>query len=216
MIASSERPGGGTGPESTPEHNSMPEDDQPVLDALPSSLLDVQKEFSSKSIATGLQILVTGKSTLGVIVNGKMDDCFTKYIDKWGIILPRATVFATRVQNITYLNTLSLLSLLEECIERDLDFGTDRIIQYGLRRSEEEDREMRSNALLGNVIITPDLRPRWTSLDVTYPKSIPSKFPENNSEYESIHEWGRDLSGLGCGPRLLTYKGVAMLHAAHL
>ncbi|KAK0220730.1 hypothetical protein IW262DRAFT_1297779 [Armillaria fumosa] len=73
----------------------------------------------------------------------------------------------------------SLLSLLNECIEKEYDFGTvygrllaiwnthmDRIIQDELRRHEEEDREMWQNALVGNVIINPDLKPRRASPDL--------------------------------------------------
>ncbi|PBK92037.1 hypothetical protein ARMGADRAFT_1031496 [Armillaria gallica] len=63
------------------------------------------------------------------------------------------------------LNTPSLLSLLKECIERNYDFSTygthrDSNIQDELHRREEDDREMRRKALIGNVIVHPDLVPR--------------------------------------------------------
>ncbi|KAK0481215.1 hypothetical protein EDD18DRAFT_1030317, partial [Armillaria luteobubalina] len=71
------------------------------------------------------------------------------------------------------LDTPSLSSLLEEFIERDYDFGMvygrlrgvwnthrDSNMQDELRRRETEDRENRQRALVGNVIINPDLRPR--------------------------------------------------------
>ncbi|KAK0216692.1 hypothetical protein EDD85DRAFT_782005 [Armillaria nabsnona] len=68
------------------------------------------------------------------------------------------------------LDTPSLSSLLKECIEKNYDFGTvyghvraiwnthrDRNIQNELHRREEEDREMRRQAVIGNVIVHPDL-----------------------------------------------------------
>ncbi|KAK0433077.1 hypothetical protein EV421DRAFT_1910373 [Armillaria borealis] len=71
------------------------------------------------------------------------------------------------------LDTPSVLSLLEESIEKNYDFGTvyghlrpvwnahrDCNIQDEFRRWEEEDRQIRQRALVGNVIINPELRPR--------------------------------------------------------
>ncbi len=70
------------------------------------------------------------------------------------------------------LDTPSLHSILEDCIEKEYDFGTAyghlrRLwytcdcgnIQDQLRRQEEKDREMRWKALEGNRIINPELRP---------------------------------------------------------
>ncbi len=71
------------------------------------------------------------------------------------------------------LDTPSVLSLLEECIEKNYDFGT----VYGhlrnvwtldwlenmkdrLRINEEVDRDRRQTALAGNVIVNPFLTPR--------------------------------------------------------
>ncbi|SJL15983.1 uncharacterized protein ARMOST_19497 [Armillaria ostoyae] len=71
------------------------------------------------------------------------------------------------------LDTPSVLSLLEECIEKNYDFGmvyghlrmvwnTDRDsnMKDKLRRHEEKDRKMRQEALVGNVIVNPQLEPR--------------------------------------------------------
>ncbi|PBK59079.1 hypothetical protein ARMSODRAFT_899734, partial [Armillaria solidipes] len=71
------------------------------------------------------------------------------------------------------LDTPSVLSLLEECIEKNYDFGTvygrsrmvwntyrDSNMEDGLRRYEEEDREKRQAALVGDRIINPRLDPR--------------------------------------------------------
>ncbi|PBK66004.1 hypothetical protein ARMSODRAFT_960448 [Armillaria solidipes] len=68
---------------------------------------------------------------------------------------------------------LSLLSILEDFIERGYDFGTAYAllrpvwdpedpsnIQDELRRHEGKDRERRQNALVGNRIVDPNLRPR--------------------------------------------------------
>ncbi|KAK0482795.1 hypothetical protein IW261DRAFT_1606584 [Armillaria novae-zelandiae] len=91
------------------------------------------------------------------------------------------------------LDTPSILSLLEEYIERDYDFGTvyghlravwlthrDSNIQDELRRREEEDREMRRKALVGNVIIDPHLRPRrlWDLFsNRVVPHWVPNDWP---------------------------------------
>ncbi len=71
------------------------------------------------------------------------------------------------------LNTPSLPSILEDCVEKKYNFGTAygrlrRIwytddwsnIRNELRRREEEDREMRRKALEGNRIVKPNLPPR--------------------------------------------------------
>ncbi|KAK0432224.1 hypothetical protein EV421DRAFT_1719706, partial [Armillaria borealis] len=71
------------------------------------------------------------------------------------------------------LDTPSLLSLLEECIEKNYDFGmvygrlrtvwiTDRDsnMKDKLRRREENDRQIRQRALIGNRIVNPRLEPR--------------------------------------------------------
>ncbi|PBK64853.1 hypothetical protein ARMSODRAFT_978808 [Armillaria solidipes] len=68
---------------------------------------------------------------------------------------------------------LSLLSILEDFIERNYDFGTAYAllrpvwnadnpsgIQDELRRREGEDRECRQKALVGNWIVDPNLTPR--------------------------------------------------------
>ncbi|SJL08951.1 uncharacterized protein ARMOST_12326 [Armillaria ostoyae] len=72
-----------------------------------------------------------------------------------------------------YQDQLSLLSILEDFIERNYDFGTAYAflrpvvwitnpsnIQDELRRCEGEDRERRQKALVGNWIVDPNLRPR--------------------------------------------------------
>ncbi len=86
----------------------------------------------------------------------------------------------------------SLPSILEDCIEKDYDFGTAyghllkiwytddwSNIQDKLRRREEGDRELRQKALVGNWIVIPHLPPRrvwdlysnrvmpWWSVNVT-------------------------------------------------
>ncbi|KAK0214643.1 hypothetical protein EDD85DRAFT_963094 [Armillaria nabsnona] len=71
------------------------------------------------------------------------------------------------------LDTPSLSSLLNECIEKNNDFGmayallrpvwkTDgkSDMQNELSRHEEKDKEQRENALVGNQIVNPDLPPR--------------------------------------------------------
>ncbi|KAK0433083.1 hypothetical protein EV421DRAFT_2063400, partial [Armillaria borealis] len=70
------------------------------------------------------------------------------------------------------LNTPSVLSLLEECIEKNYDFGTvygrlRRVWSRGnnnmedeLRRHEEGDRKMRQRVLVGNRIVNPNVGPR--------------------------------------------------------
>ncbi|PBK88087.1 hypothetical protein ARMGADRAFT_441858 [Armillaria gallica] len=71
------------------------------------------------------------------------------------------------------LDTPSLLSLLNKCIEKNNDFGTaygrlrqvwntddPGTIQDKLRRRQEEDRESRRKALIGNRIVNPSLPPR--------------------------------------------------------
>ncbi len=71
------------------------------------------------------------------------------------------------------LNTPSLLSILEDCIEKNYEFCTAyghlRCIWYTddwsnnqdkLRRLEENDRKMRQKALVGNRIVKPHLPPR--------------------------------------------------------
>ncbi len=70
-------------------------------------------------------------------------------------------------------DTPSVLSLLKECIEQQYDFGTvygrlrtvwnryrDSDMQDELRRHEETDRKERQDALVGNVIVNPELKPR--------------------------------------------------------
>ncbi len=70
-------------------------------------------------------------------------------------------------------DTPSLLSLLKESIEKNYDFGTvyghlrtvwnthsESNMQDTLRRHEEMDRKMRQQALIGNLIVNPDLLPR--------------------------------------------------------
>ncbi len=69
-------------------------------------------------------------------------------------------------------DTPSLLSLLKESIEKNYDFGTvyghlrmvwnthsESNMQDTLRRHEEMDRKMRQQALIGNLIVNPDLLP---------------------------------------------------------
>ncbi len=71
------------------------------------------------------------------------------------------------------LDTLSLSSLLNECIEKNDDFGTayallrsvwnkhaNSNIQNELSRYEEKDKKRRAKALVGNWIVDPDLPPR--------------------------------------------------------
>ncbi|PBK72024.1 hypothetical protein ARMSODRAFT_1016028 [Armillaria solidipes] len=71
------------------------------------------------------------------------------------------------------LDTLSLLSLLNECIEKNNDFGTvyahlrqvwnthgNSDIQNELHRHEKQDKERRQEALVGNQIIDLHLPPR--------------------------------------------------------
>ncbi|SJL17276.1 uncharacterized protein ARMOST_20823 [Armillaria ostoyae] len=71
------------------------------------------------------------------------------------------------------LDTPSLSSLLNECIEKNNDFGTayarlrpvwdthgSSNMQNELRRCEEKDKEKRQEALVGNQIIDPHLPPR--------------------------------------------------------
>ncbi|KAK0237977.1 hypothetical protein EDD85DRAFT_729628, partial [Armillaria nabsnona] len=71
------------------------------------------------------------------------------------------------------LDTPSLSSLLEDCIEKNYDFGTaygrlrpvwnthrDSNMQGELHRHEKDDTEQRRNTLVGNRIVGPYLRPR--------------------------------------------------------
>ncbi|PBK72029.1 hypothetical protein ARMSODRAFT_932387 [Armillaria solidipes] len=71
------------------------------------------------------------------------------------------------------LDTPSLSSLLNECIEKNNDFGTayarlrpvwdthgSSNMQNELRRCEEKDKEKRQEALVGNQIVDPHLPPR--------------------------------------------------------
>ncbi|PBK80736.1 hypothetical protein ARMGADRAFT_976895 [Armillaria gallica] len=71
------------------------------------------------------------------------------------------------------LDTPSLLSVLNECIEKKNDFGTAYArlrqvwnthdisdIQNKLCRCEKEDKERREKALVGNWIVDPEMRPR--------------------------------------------------------
>ncbi len=71
------------------------------------------------------------------------------------------------------LDTPSLSSLLKDCIEKNYDFGTaygrlravwnthrDSNMQGELHKREKEDTEQRRNAMVGNRIVKPHLRPR--------------------------------------------------------
>ncbi|KAK0436102.1 hypothetical protein EV421DRAFT_2086802 [Armillaria borealis] len=96
------------------------------------------------------------------------------------------------------LDILSLRSILEDCIEKHYDFGTAygrlRQIWYTddwsnirdeLHRWEENDREMRRKALVGNRIVEPSLPPRrvwdlysnrvlpWWTVDISDEMRLP-------------------------------------------
>ncbi|PBK58920.1 hypothetical protein ARMSODRAFT_838895, partial [Armillaria solidipes] len=98
------------------------------------------------------------------------------------------------------LDTPSVLSLLEESVKMNYDFGTvygrlrsvwnthrDSNMQDELRRCEEEDRQIRQRALVGNRIVKPDLAPRrvWDLYsNRVVPYWITDEFPDPIS-----HAW---------------------------
>ncbi|SJL15975.1 uncharacterized protein ARMOST_19488 [Armillaria ostoyae] len=206
-----------------PNVSSTSEDEEPILEAISGSSLDVPSDLSSISLVAGSHIdPVDEKSASDSVSVSDNDDFYVRnYRDKWGITLPTVTISAFTetgqaessikvpnqrsytdrrpvisssladtpcaalgVQGILdqmnatlgtshTLDTPSVLSLLEECIEKNYDFGIvyghlrtvwnthrDSNIQDELRRLEEEDREMRQRVLVGNVIVTLRLRPR--------------------------------------------------------
>ncbi|KAK0482799.1 hypothetical protein IW261DRAFT_1053046 [Armillaria novae-zelandiae] len=98
------------------------------------------------------------------------------------------------------LDTPSVLSLLTESIERDYDFGTiygrlrvvwnthrDTNIQDELHRLEEEDRKLRKDALVGNMIVRRSLPPRrvW---DLFSNRVVPFWVTDNEPDPIS-HAW---------------------------
>ncbi|KAK0219505.1 hypothetical protein EDD85DRAFT_988865 [Armillaria nabsnona] len=112
------------------------------------------------------------------------------------------------------LDTPSLLSLLNECIEKNNDFGTAYAllrpvwnthgksnIQNRLNRHEEKDKEEQQKALVGNRIINPELLPRhvWDLVSNCVvpswatgfyePKSVPVIDLRNKSLRPISHAW---------------------------
>ncbi|PBK81304.1 hypothetical protein ARMGADRAFT_1144595 [Armillaria gallica] len=102
----------------------------------------------------------------------------------------------------------SLLSILEDFIERNYNFGTayallclvwntenSSNIQDELRRHEGEDREHRQKALVGNLIVNPDLTPQhvWDlySNHVALSWIIQNKTPHPLEEWPTLisHAW---------------------------
>ncbi|KAK0211926.1 hypothetical protein IW262DRAFT_341734 [Armillaria fumosa] len=99
---------------------------------------------------------------------------------------------------------LSLLSILEDFIEKDYDFGmaygllrpvwntvNPSSIQDELHRREGEDRELRQKALVGNRIVHPKLRPRrvW---DLCSNRVVPSWVTCDHTVYPPTpisHAW---------------------------
>ncbi len=97
---------------------------------------------------------------------------------------------------------LSLSSLLNECIEKNDDFGTayallrsvwnkhaNSNIQNELSRYEEKDKKRRAKALVGNWIVDPDLPPRrvW---DLYSNRVVPSWITDGLSMAQPIsHAW---------------------------
>ncbi|KAK0431163.1 hypothetical protein EV421DRAFT_1929748 [Armillaria borealis] len=114
------------------------------------------------------------------------------------------------------LDTLSLSSLLDECIDKNDDFGTayahlrpvwnghgNSNMQNELRIREKEDKEQREKALVGNWIVDMDLQPRrvWDlysnrvmPLCITDARSIPQyQFLDNRVWILPIsHAWVDD------------------------
>ncbi len=106
------------------------------------------------------------------------------------------------------LDTLSLLSLLNECIEKNNDFGTayaclrpvwnthgNSNMQNELRKHEEKDKEWREKALVRNRIIDPHLPPRrvW---DLYSNRVVPSWVTDASSvpQYNYYRERPRPIS----------------------
>ncbi|KAK0237973.1 hypothetical protein EDD85DRAFT_563433 [Armillaria nabsnona] len=103
------------------------------------------------------------------------------------------------------LNTPSLSSLLEDCIEKNYDFGTayarlrpvwnthrDSNMQGELHRREKEDTEQRRNALVGNRIVQPRLEPRrvWDLYsNRVVPDWIPNPSPSRWTTFPISHAW---------------------------
>ncbi|KAK0429516.1 hypothetical protein EV421DRAFT_1745550 [Armillaria borealis] len=150
-----------------PNVSSTSEDEEPIIDAISSSSLDVRPDLPSTSWLEGSHIDHVDKQSTSVLDND--NDYVRNYRDEWGILDQLNVTLGTSHT----LDTPSVLPLLKEYIEKNYDFGTvyghlctvwnthrNSNKQDELCRCEKEDREMRQRALVGNRIVNPRLVPR--------------------------------------------------------
>ncbi len=159
------------------------------------------------SIKVPLQWAYTGSKP---VISSSLTDIPCATFGILGVLLQLNNLLGT----LYTLETPSISSLLKDCISKNYDFGTayghlrqiwntddPSTIPDKLYKHEEEDYKMRQNALVGNLIVKPDLPPRrlwdlysnqvvpwWTSGNSVCKKSKPISHAWMD-EKERVNVW---------------------------